>query len=199
MRIAVARDTVLVPKNVICSLSFESSRCAKACSQNANVSLSRATSCSLVIVVSTAARCGDATPPTLPHRKSFPLVGEVDLNRGETHLRRRGPVVVLVRGHRLGGRDQIARGALLHLAQRVSHMTRRRRGGGHRGRALGGERGGQHRARHHESKGSNLHRTPPMKETSAACPAAGRRRLPSMSSSCRKFTAWILSKLPVRR
>jgi len=26
---------VLVPKNVICSLSFESSRCAKACSQNA--------------------------------------------------------------------------------------------------------------------------------------------------------------------
>jgi hypothetical protein len=54
------------------SASFESSSLANACSQNWNVSLSRATSCSLVAVVSTAVRCGAATPAVLLHRMSLP-------------------------------------------------------------------------------------------------------------------------------
>src|SRR5439155_6730804 len=58
------------------------------------------------------------------------FVREVNLNRGEAHLRRRGPGFVLVLRHCLRGGDQIARESLLHLAQRVGHGTGRRGGGG---------------------------------------------------------------------
>src|SRR2546425_3434791 len=69
------------------------------------------------------------------------LVREVHLDLGETHLRRRRPVVVLVRRHRFGGGDQDARIPLLHVAQRIGHRTCRRRGGG--GGGGGGGRGGR--------------------------------------------------------
>src|SRR6266480_1261481 len=54
------------------SASFASSTLASEASQNWNVSRSRATSLSLVSVVSTLARCGAATPLMVPHRKSLP-------------------------------------------------------------------------------------------------------------------------------
>src|SRR6266511_3394676 len=47
------------------------------------------------------------------------LVREVHLDLCEAHLRRRGTIVVLVRGHRLGGGDQNAREALVHGAQPI--------------------------------------------------------------------------------
>src|SRR2546425_8668365 len=70
------------------------------------------------------------------------FVREVNLNRGEAHLRRRGPVFVLVRRHRLRGGDQVAREPLLHLAQRVGDGTGRGGGGGGGGGGRGG-RGGR--------------------------------------------------------
>src|SRR5204862_425123 len=67
MNIAAAIENGLGPNSWIGVLSFESSSFANACSQNVNVSLSRATSASLPSVESAAgARAGAVTPATLP-------------------------------------------------------------------------------------------------------------------------------------
>src|SRR3989441_2281121 len=100
------------------------------------------------------------------------FVREVNLNRGEAHLRRRGPVVVLVRRHRLGGGDQVAREPLLHLAQRVGDGTGRGGGGGgggggrggRGGRRLCGQRCRENGEGNHQDIGSGVHRQLPCEE-----------------------------------
>src|SRR2546427_8020626 len=117
------------------------------------------------------------------------FVSKVDLDLREAHLRRCGPIGVLVRRHRLGGSNQNARIPLLRLAQRVRNGTRRRRsrrgrrgGGSRRLRRLGGERPGQNGARNQQHIRSNPHGTPPMKRTTAS-----------------KFTAWVLCLMRATR
>src|SRR5205809_1015577 len=105
------------------------------------------------------------------------LIREVDLNLREAHLRRRRPVVVLLRWHRLVGGDQNAPKALLHLAERVRDGARRRRvgwGGRRAGGGLRSQRQGQHGAGD-QGTDSRLH------------------------INLRLGEVWILSKLRVRR
>src|SRR2546430_6652428 len=91
----------------------------------------------------------------------------MDLDQGEAHLRRRGAVVVLVRRHRFSSGNQVARGTLFHVAQRVAHRICRWRGGcvGSSGGSRGGGGGGgvwpsrdeacrKNGARKHGKKGS---------------------------------------------
>src|SRR5438552_1251550 len=87
------------------------------------------------------------------------------LNLSEAHLRRRGAVGVLVRRHRFSSGNQVARGTLFHVAQRVADRICRRRGGcvGSRGgsRGLGSlrdERCWKNGASNQENTGSVLHR-----------------------------------------
>src|SRR3989442_1567063 len=103
-----------------------------------------------------------------------PLVGEVGLDLGEAHLRRRGAIGALGRGHRFGCGDQDARIALLRGAHRVGDRIGRRCR-----RPLSGKGLGENGERDHQDQGSGLHGALQFEEAgccpNCACGASLRR------------------------